>query len=449
MDSRRPDSEGPKDVRRNPAARSSELNISLASEGRHPPKVLFLSRSYPNSATELLGLWVERLVRHSTRFCQPKVVSPVPYCPPFPGLPESYARFRQVERHVWNGGIEVFHPRLIVGPGYSLYNAEWMLYYAAIRKLVERLRRSFPFDLIHAHFTYPDGVVAVHLGRRYGVPVIITEHVPWHVWTDKYARVRRWATRAARQCVYHVSVSEFVRQSVEQVTGARQNLVVIPNGVDGSMFTTSLNGHGRVPGQILFAGAVRPIKGVDILLKSMRLLADRGIGAKLVLVGEAYYRAYRQEEARLQQMVSDLGLRDRVRFVGKKTPSELVSYMQESVTLVLPSRAESFGMVLVEALACGTPVVATRCGGPEEIVNEQVGVLVPPEDPEALARGIEHVLEHGADYDPTRLRAHALENFGLDSVGRRLEDLYQKALDRFQQRPLSNGGHHACVSRKS
>jgi len=242
--------------------------------------------------------------------------------------------------------------------------------------------------------------------------------------------VRRWVTQTARKCAYHVSVSEYVRQSVEQLAGVRQNFVVIPNGVDGSMFTTSVNGHGRMPGQILFVGAVRPVKGVDILLKSMRLLADRGVSTQVVLVGEAYYGAYRQEEIRLKQMVSDLGLEHRVQFVGKKAPHELVGYMQQCAALVLPSRAESFGMVLVEALACGTPVVTTRCGGPEEIVNEHVGVLVPPEDPEALASGIEHVLEHNADYHPARLRAHALENFGLDSVGRRLEDLYQKALNR-------------------
>jgi glycosyltransferase involved in cell wall biosynthesis len=82
-------------------------------------------------------------------------------------------------------------------------------------------------------------------------------------------------------------------------------------------------------------------------------------------------------------------------------------------------------MVLVEALACGTPVVSTGCGGPEDIVNDRVGVLVPPENPQALARGIEHVLDHQADYDKALLLAHALENFGLESVGRRLEKVYR------------------------
>jgi glycosyltransferase involved in cell wall biosynthesis len=126
-----------------------------------------------------------------------------------------------------------------------------------------------------------------------------------------------------------------------------------------------------------------------------------------------------------------------VSFVGKKSPDELAIIMQHSAVLVLPSRAESFGMVLVEALACGTPVVATRCGGPEDIVDDRVGVLVPPEDPEALANGIEHVLTHAEDYDPAALRAYALGKFGLDSVGERLEQVYCDAVARFAKREES------------
>ena len=412
------------------------MSGSTNSEKRHALKVLVLSRSYPNNVTELLGLWVQGQVRHSARFCHPKVVAPVPYCPPFPGLPENYSRFRRVARRGWDDGIEVLHPRFLVGPGYSTHNLEWMLYYAGIRKSVDRLREHFVFDLIHAHFTYPDGVVAAHLGRRYGVPVIITEQNPWGPWMDQYPGVRRRAIWAARQSASVIAISQSVRKTIERFAGALQNLVVIPDGVEGSIFTPSSNGHGRIPNRLLFVGAVRPVKGVDVLLKAVRLLADKGRKADVVLVGEAYYGPYRQEEMRLQRMVAELNLEDRVRFAGKQPLPELVRYIQECATLVLPSRAESFGMVLVEALACGTPVVATRCGGPEEIVNDQVGVLVPPEDPEALARGIEHVLEHGADYDPARLRAHALENFGLDSVGRRLKDLYQTALDRFEKRRL-------------
>jgi glycosyltransferase involved in cell wall biosynthesis len=397
-------------------------------------RVLVLSRSYPNNVTDLLGLWVRSLVRQSATFCQVKVVSPVPYCPPVPGLPENYARFRRVERSRWEARIESLPPRFLAGPGYSTHSIEWLLYFLAIRSTVDRLRRDFHFDLIHAHFTYPDGVVAARLGRRYGVPVVITEQNPWGPWMDKYASVRRRAIRAARQSTCHIAISESVRRTIEQYTGTMENLVVIPDGVDAFQFTLPGEAQKRKPNQILFVGAIRPVKGVDVLFRAMRLLADRSAQVELVVVGEAFYGAYRREEIRLKKMVSDLSLDDRIRFAGKQTPSELVRSMQESAALVLPSRAESFGMVLVEALACGTPVVATRCGGPEDIVDDQVGQLVPIEDPEALANAIERVLARRELFDPVRLRAHALAKFGLESVGERLKHVYHEAVRSHRKR---------------
>ncbi len=397
----------------------------------HPLKVLVLSRNYPNNVLELLGLWVERLVRHSTLYCAPKVVAPVPYCPPLAGVSSYYAQFRRILSRRWSDGIEVFHPRFLVGPGYWLHSFEWMTYYLAVRRLVDRLRREFPFQIIHAHFTYPDGVVAARLARRYGVPLVITEQVPWRPWMEDYPLVRRRALWAAKESEFHIAISTAVKDSIEYFVGKSPKLRVIPDGVDGSVFTLPQNGRPRTPNQVLFVGVIRPVKGVDILLKAMSLLRERGRDANLLLVGEPYYQKYRQEEVRLREMVRGLRLEGKVNFAGKKPLPELVRHMQESAMLVLPSRAESFGSVLVEALACGTPVVATRCGGPEDIVNEKVGVLVPTDDPEALSRAVEQVLDRRAQYDPSMLREYALQNFGLDSVGRRVADVYREALGTF------------------
>ena len=398
-----------------------------------PLRVLVLSRNYPNNVMGLLGLWVQSQVRELAKVHQVKVISPVPYCPPFPGLPENYSRFRRVPQRRWDDGIEVLHPRFFLGPGYSTHQVEWFLYYAAIRKPVADLRRNFPFDLIHAHFTYPDGVVAARLGRQYGVPVVITEQNPWGSWMDQYPVVRRKATAAAQQSACHIAISEAVRKSIEAHAGKSPQLKVIPDGVDRAIFTLPENPSDRVRNQILFVGAIRPVKGVDILLHAMRILADRQRDVNLLIIGEAFYGTYRQEELRLQKMAVDLNLSSRVRFAGKQPLPELVRQMQRSAALVLPSRAESLGMVLVESLACGTPVVATRCGGPEDIVNDDVGVLTPTEDPMALADGIAHVLDHQIDYAPADLRDYALAHFGLESVGSRLARVYQDAVDQFRK----------------
>ena len=378
-----------------------------------------------------LGLWVERLVRCCLEAWEPKVIAPVPYFPPLPCFPR-YSRFRKVETTRWVDGVEVFHPRIFVGPGYSLYNFESLTYYLAVRRLVDRIRRDFPFQLIHAHFSYPDGWVAARLGRKYRVPVIITEHAPWLPWMDQYPRVRRQAVWATRHSTFVIAVSRSVRDSIAHFAGELDHLCVVPNVLDGDTFKLPLAGDQFKSNQILFVGFMRMVKGVDILLKAIRLLADRGRAVELVIVGESLNESYRRDEKRLREMVRELGLDSRIRFAGPKSPAEVCRYMQESALLVLPSRAESFGTVLVEALACGTPVVATRCGGPEDIVKEGVGVLVCPEDPETLARGIEHVLDRRAAYDPAALRAYALEQFGSRPVSLRMASLYQEAIEHFQ-----------------
>ena len=392
------------------------------------PRVLVLSRSYPNNVMELLGLWVQAQVRHLARTHEIKVVSPVPYCPPLPGLPENYARFRRVLKSRLDGTIEVFHPRMLVGPGYSTHSIEWRLYLASVSPLVKRIQQRFPVDLIHAHFTYPDGAVAVELGRRYGVPVVITEQNPWGSWLNKYPSVRQKSIWTAEHSTRHIAISQAVRRTIEEFAGTLNHLVVIPDGVNQDEFTLGPPGQERDPNQILFVGAIRPVKGVDVLIQAMQRLIARRPEIRLVLIGEAFFGPYRQEELRLKRMAVELGLGDRIQFSGKQPLDELVRQMQRSAALVLSSRAESLGMVLVEALACGTPVVATRCGGPEDIVNEQVGVLVEPEDPEALATGIERVLDNGGRYHPQSLRSFVLERFGLESVGARLASVYQEAL---------------------
>lgn len=391
-------------------------------------RVLVLSRAYPNNVTETLGVWARGVTRQVATFAQVKVVAPVPYCPPLPGMPESFARFRRVDRHRWDGAVESIHPRFLLGPGYSTHSIESLLYLAGVSACVRRLRRDFPFDVIHAHFAYPDGVVAAHLGRKYRVPVVITEQNIWGPWMNQYASVCRRAIDAVRSSARVIAISRSVQTTMERFTGPLDNLTIIPDGVDASEFTARPDGVPYVPNQILFVGAVRAVKGVDILLRSIKSLVDRGRDVQLVLVGEAYYTKYRQEEDRLKQMVQELGLAERVRFEGKQPLPDLVRSMQQSAVLVLPSHAESLGMVLIEALACGTPVVATRCGGPEDIVADQVGVLVPPGDADALTAGIEQVLATRHAYDPSRLRAYALEKFGLESVGRRMKAVYEQAV---------------------
>src|SRR5439155_24469098 len=168
----------PKDSLITTHSKSRFSRRGAVAEADQPLRVLFLSRSYPNNVLKLLGLWVEGLVRHCAHFCECKVISPVPYCPQLPGLGEEYSRFRRVARRRSEGAVDVYHPRFLVPPGNRFHGIEGLPYYFAAERIASSLRSSFSFDLIHAHFSYPDGWVAARLGRKFGTPVIITEQNP-------------------------------------------------------------------------------------------------------------------------------------------------------------------------------------------------------------------------------------------------------------------------------
>jgi glycosyltransferase involved in cell wall biosynthesis len=238
--------------------------------------------------------------------------------------------------------------------------------------------------------------------------------------------VRREAVHAVRAAARVVAVSTAVRATIEKWADSSLDIDVIPVGVDADDFPMRI--HPPRGNQLLFVGFINYMKGIDVLLAAMALLRERGADAHLTLVGGAFYRDTLKQEHELRALATSLGVSDSVTFLGRRPPGEVSRLMAQCAAVVLPSRAESFGAVLIEALACGTPVVATRCGGPEDIVTPDVGLLVPPEDPAELASAIERVLDNGGAYDPKRLREYALTTFGLPGVAARYAQVYRSAL---------------------
>jgi teichuronic acid biosynthesis glycosyltransferase TuaC len=391
-------------------------------------RVLVLARSYPNNVLPTLGLWTEQPTVRLAQRCDIRVVAPVPWCPPLPpfGRLEQYARFRRVPERDRRGPVEIEHPRFLVGPGTSLYALEARAFSRGIARTIDRLHGHAPFDLVHAHFIYPDGVAAQRVAERLRVPFVVTEHAPWTGWLDRLG-VARQAVPAAQAAAAIMPVSTSVLRTVRAYAGEAARATVVPVGVDTELFRPRDESRRRGD-QILFVGFINDNKGVDVLLTAMARLAAQRSPGRLLLVGGSFYRNTRLQEERLRGLAVSLGLGDRVRFLGRRPPEEVARLMAESALVVLPSRAESFGAVLVEALACGTPVVATRCGGPEDIVTDEVGELVPIGDPDALAAALLRGLGESQRRDPARLRAYAVERFDWDAIVDRIHEVYLEAV---------------------
>jgi glycosyltransferase involved in cell wall biosynthesis len=273
---------------------------------------------------------------------------------------------------------------------------------AAFRRLL-RLVREGRFDVLHAHLTYAAtwGALA---SRITGVPCVATLHtgpVEGPAWSAHSVRERLLAFALNRWCSAVVLVSEAARaQHALRGRLAGHNVCVIHNGVEVDAFASGQRQRVRAElglsgGQpaLLSVSALRKGKGLEVVLRAMGLLAARWPGLRLLVAGEGALRA------RLEQQARELGVESQVRWLGLR--HDVADLLAASDVFVLASREDAFPTVLLEAMAAGRPVAATRVGGIPEIVAEgETGLLVGPGDPEALAEAIDALL-----LDPARAAA--------------------------------------------
>lgn len=393
-----------------------------------PPRVLVLSRSYPSSAFPTMGIFVERMTELTAEERDVSVVCPVPWAPPLP-FDTKFDRYRRVERsRVGENGVRVEYPRVPSGPGYLLHPIDAFLQYLPVRRTADRIHEEVGVDLVHAHIVYPEGTIAARLGRRYGVPVVTTEHAMWKPWLDDYPSVRRQVLSALDDIEVVSAPSEALRRQVREIAPEGVETHLLPNMIDERVFTRPESADEREPTRLLFVGTVRRVKGLDVLVEALPSVVEKEPDVTLRVVGEPFLPAYQEDENEVRRIVRERGLEDRVEFVGGRPPEGVAEEMRQAAALVVPSRRESFATVIPEAMACGTPVIATRCGGPEEILTEDTGMLVPTEDPGALVDAIVDLLSDRVKFDPERLRERAVGNWGRPAARNRIDDLYRKAL---------------------
>jgi len=409
-----------------PANESAGPSKRDAAQGR-PLHVLVFSRNYPNSVFPHLGLWVQRQTAALARRCRMSVIAPVPYCPPGP-WPAGFAQFRDVERMRRDGDVEVHHTRFLTGPGNTSFVFDALAQRVGARAAFAAIHKRTPVDLVHAHFAYPDGAAAMALAGDHRMPFVVTEHSYWRPAMDDAPRVRRAALRVVDGAAQLVAVSRSVKAVMEQVTRRQVPAHIVPIGVDGDVFTLRSAADAGASDTILYVGYMKHVKGVDLLLRAMPLILQQRPQAQLTLIGSTAYRHAQSVERALRALVQTLDIASHVTFVAAQPEREVARAMRRAAVLVLPSRRETCGSVLLEALASGTPVVTTRSGGPEDIVGDEEGELVAVNDVSALADAIMRVLSGTRRRDPARLRAATLARFSWDRLADEYMSIYRQAL---------------------
>lgn len=336
------------------------------------------------------------------------------------------ASFRRRPSHTENDGLKTIRAEGWSWlPGRVPYAAAWQ-YRRNGRRLVEQYCRENGLpDVVHAHNLLYAGWFARELRAASGVPVVVTEHNSDYLTDD----VRWWqapmARAAAEGASARLAVSPALCAALSRCLGSDLDWEWVPNLLD-SLFETDLPSPkpagSREALTFLNVASMVPGKNQAMLLDAF---ADRFRGRReaiLRLGGDGPQREG------LQQRTRQLGIVDQVAFLGQLTREEVKREMLACDAFVLPSDFETFGVVLAEALACGRPVVATLCGGPEDVVGPEDGILVPPGDASALGDALETMARTAREYDPATLRCRCLSRFGEKVVVEKLLWVYSRVL---------------------
>jgi glycosyltransferase involved in cell wall biosynthesis len=325
------------------------------------------------------------------------------------GRRRGWDRYIKVPAHEVRHGLEVHHPRYLVIPRFGMNLAPALLAYAAERSLRRLLADGLQFDAIDAHYVYPDGVAAIRLGQIFGKPVVITARGSDLTQLPLYPRPRLMIQQAIAAADALVSVSAALGEALVELGAPPERVHVLRNGIDTVMFRPAdreaararLGLHGPT---LISVGLLIERKGHDRTIAAMAELP----GHQLLIIGEG------PERAALQAQADRLGVADRVRLLGSRPHAELPDYYSAADAMVLSSSREGWANVLLESMACGTPVVASAiAGNPEVVRSPAAGLVVENNTPAGIAAGVRRLLANPPDRETTRLYA---EQFGWDET---------------------------------
>lgn len=297
------------------------------------------------------------------------------------------------------------------------------LYSANLKKIFKRvLKEGEKPDIIHAHSYYPAGIAALRIGRKYNIPVVITEHSSRVLMKEYGTTQKRFLKKCVQESDVFITVSSALKKSVEDICGNKEHIRVIPNIVN-SKFTL---GERKQNNKFIFltVGNLVQSKRIDMLIKGFAKVYKGLTNFELRVVGDGPMKK------ELETLVLDLNLSEQVVFLGKKNREDVKIEMQNCDVFALVSDYETFGVVYIEALACGKPVIATRNGGAEEIVTEENGVLINKGSQDELCEAYRYIYKRYSSYNKSEISQNCINKYGETHVSEEIIKVYRKLLAR-------------------
>jgi teichuronic acid biosynthesis glycosyltransferase TuaC len=406
---------------------------------------LLFSSLYPSSVRPIHGIFVETRLRKliDSGEVEAKVVAPVPWFPSSAPRFGEYARFAATPAFEQRNGLDVHHPRYLLLPKVGMNMAPYAMALGALATVRRLQREGFDFDLIDAHYYYPDGVAAGLLARWLGKPFMVTARGTDLSLIPEYRFPRKLILKTAEQAGASIGVCQALMDTLQTLGADHSKLHILRNGVDLQRFVPESRSAAReklgLLGQgtyLLSVGHLIERKGHHIAIEALSSLPD----VRLLIAGEG------PERPRLLALAESIGVAERVSFLGVVAQSDLKYWYSAADALALCSSREGWANVLLESMACGTPVIASNIWGTPEVVSEPAaGVLMEQRDAASLTHAW-HLLKARS---PTReaTRAYA-ERFTWDATTegqlKLMSELSGKKLSVGDNAAETSGNHASC-----
>jgi len=379
-------------------------------------RVLTMTTLFPSAARPSHGVFVANRMGRVARTgrASVRVIAPVPWFPFDAPRFGEYAEFARTPRREDVAGLAVDHPRYVLPPKIGMGIAPDSLARAALAAARRIVAAEGPFDLLDAHYYYPDGVAAALVASALGVPFVVTARGTDISLIPENRRARARILDAASRAAASVAVCRALKDEMIEIGAEAEKIHVLRNGVDLDVFAPPAEAPSTDgPRRLVSVGHLIERKGHHLVIEALTRLPD----CALSIIGDG------PERGRLESLAARLGIDDRVRFLGRLDHDRLAAEYGAAHALVLASSREGWANVLLEAMACGTPVAATAIWGtPEVVADPAAGRLAPERTAECVAETVRALLADPPDRAATRAYA---ERFSWDETIDGLLDLFE------------------------
>lgn len=396
-------------------------------------KILVISHMYPSTFNEIGGIFVHEQVKALvSKGVEVQLVSPVPWTPfPINYLSSKWKKYNNIPERTVYEGISIWYPRYLIFPRAWFFASSGQRMYGGIKDVVLKIYKEFQFDLIHAHVALPDGFAAMKIKHIYQKPLIVTIHGQ-----DLYVTFYR--NKSCKIALFNVFkksdriilVSKKLKEISDNNVGFANKSTVISNGVAVNNILKEKNiilGKSTLDYRIILSVSyLITRKAIDFNLKAIAQLINKYPNLKYLIIGDG------PEMRHLKELSNNLKINEHVEFLGQLSHKNVLAYMAKADIFSLPSWDEAFGVVYIEAMAHGKPVIGCQGEGIEDFVMQgKTGLLVKPKDVDSLTEALDFLLSNQEEAKAMGARAQKviLEKYTWEKNAKKTIKVYNQALN--------------------